>query len=216
MYAIVENGIVKKTIKELPITYTFADGSKTGNFNLVPVETLIAEGFYPMTVEDVSFNPKKQIKAFNGYTVNADNVVKNYIAQDIDLAVLKTQKKAEVERHSHSLITSSKFEFAGDIFSLNPESTDNAVQLDTVIQTTGVFPNPFSWTDAYGIEVAMDQTKFNNFIATLGAYKLGIIVNGKTHKALIDSKTTADEVVDYDFSAGWGNYIEPVEEGELP
>jgi hypothetical protein len=212
MYAKVENGAVVKTMGQLPKVHTFADGSKTGNFDLASSDVRIAEGYYPMTDEVVSFDPKKQVKAFSGYTINADSVVKNYTVVDTDLGVLKANKKAEIERYTQSLVASSKFEFDGDVFTLDLATPDNAVQLDTVAQTTGVFPDPFSWTDSYGVEVIMNETKFHNFISVLGAYKLGIIVNGKTHKALVDSKTTADEVVDYDFSTGWGNYVEPVEE----
>ena len=128
---------------------------------------------------------------------------------------MKNNKKSEIDRYTDSLVSNSKFEFDSDIFTLNLATPDNAVQLDTVIQSTGVFPDPFSWTDAYGVEVVMNQAKFQSFIAALGAYKLGLITNGKIHKAHVDSKTTADEVVNYDFSTGWNNYVEPPSEGDI-
>lgn len=203
MYAKVENGTVAQTLSRLPKTHTFSDGSKTGNFDAMPVATQVAEGYYPVIENRPTYDVQTQRLAVASDTINAEDVTRNYNAEDIPLSELKATKIAEVELLLSDKLALSQFTYDGETFNFHQQAADDATQLQTLLGIGFQFPIGFSWTKADGDEHPLNQVEFVNFANTLAGHKLGLIGTAKTHVATIKAFTTAAEVVAYDIEAGW-------------
>ena len=213
MYIKVENGqTVGRPMRKLPQVYNFANGDKTGNFDLLDTATHIAEGFYPLIENNATYD--RRIERLNGYTdqINALDVTRTRTKEDIPLDVLKANKCKEIERHEASLLKNSLFQYDSKIWKLTQETAQNVDGLQTAMSLPGAtFPSPFSWTDADGNEVAMDQAAFQAFAGAVLTSKLTIAGASKTHVGTVKAQTDPLTVATYDYSAGWGNYVPPVE-----
>ena len=102
MYVYVENGIVKQ--KGLPRTGTLKDGSTVSNYNLLPHEILLAEGWLPL-IDDPPETDDKHRAVRTGYEIYGDRVEAIYSIEEIippaiseeelqDKASLKAQQLA--------------------------------------------------------------------------------------------------------------------------
>lgn len=201
-----------KEYRELPQSYTFADGSTTGNFRDMPDATHKAEGFYPLEEVKPVFDYRIETLEFCHYEEMATKVKKHYVKVARDIDVLKSKKLQSLERHKESMLGNSLFQHDDHVWLLTLQAANDATQLQTLVGLTAQFPTPFSWTDADGNEVAMDQVQFTQFSTALAAQKLQIIGAAKQHLAAINALTDPLQVVEYDFSSGWGNYVPPAEE----
>lgn len=211
MFVKVENGQIIKRLKAIPQAYTFSDGSKTGNFDIMSDKQL-EEGFYPLEENKPSYNPKIERLIRSSINILSDRVVENFIVEAIPLETLKKQKINQIQKHSDSLINNSLFRHNNHTFTLSKEATDNASELESLSDLTNQFPDPFTWTDADGVEVSMTKAEFTAFVAALGARKLTIVTVSKTHIGTVQALTDPLQIVDYDYSNGWGYYIPPIEE----
>lgn len=80
MYVYVENGIVKQ--KGLPRTGTLKDGSTVSNYNLLPHDVLIAEGWLPLIDEPPETDDKHRAVR-TGYEIYGDRVEAIYSIEEI-------------------------------------------------------------------------------------------------------------------------------------
>ncbi len=78
MYAKVENGQVVQV--GLPSCGALADGRCVSNFNLLSPETLFAEGWLPLELNQPEYNSATHELHLTGYTIQADKVTANYEA----------------------------------------------------------------------------------------------------------------------------------------
>ena len=101
-YAYIENGQVTKT--RLPKTGTLKDGSTVSNYNLLPHDVLLAEGWLPLIDEPPETDTKYRA-VIAGYEIYADRVEAVYSIEEIipsavseselqERAVLKAQQLA--------------------------------------------------------------------------------------------------------------------------
>lgn len=214
MYVEVSNGQIVKKHRELPQEYTYADGRKIGNFNLLPQSEIEAEGFYKINDVIPTYDNRIERVVPGTLVFNGTSATQNYVKESIPLDVLKHNKLTAIGNYSKQLLYSSLFQYNNAIYELSTTSTSNASEL-YVFSTLATFPSNFSWTDADGNEVAMTQTQFNNFVIALGTQKLNIIGVSKYHSAAVSALTDPLLVFNYDFSTGWNNYIRPVPEGDI-
>ncbi len=141
-YALIENGQVTKT--RLPRTGTLKDGSTVSNYNLLPHDVLIAEGWLPL-IDDPPETDDKHRAVRTGYEIYGDRVEAIYSIEEIippaiseeelqDKARLKAQQLAVKSLiQAESLSTEDVIELAplfpayeagkiykvGDIFTYN-------------------------------------------------------------------------------------------------
>jgi len=78
MYAKVENNQVTQAY--LPTSGTLSDGRSVSNYNLLPEETLLAEGWLPLIENKPEYDPDMQELQLTGYTIEAAQVTANYEA----------------------------------------------------------------------------------------------------------------------------------------
>jgi hypothetical protein len=81
MYVKIENGTV--TYVGVLVCGVLSDGRCVSNYNLLPPETLLAEGWLPLELNEPEYDPATQELQLTGYTINADKVIANYTAVDI-------------------------------------------------------------------------------------------------------------------------------------
>ena len=216
MYAIVENDAVKRYIRELPKQHTFANGGKTGNFDLLDTATQIAEGYYPVVDVRPSVDPRIETLELDSVVIGEDAVTRTYVVVAKDIEVVRTGKIQEIERKEASLAGNSLFLYDEKVWTLSAESSQNVDGLQTAMSLPGAtFPSPFSWTDAYGTEVPMTEAYFQGFAGAMLTAKLTISGASKAHVAAVKTLDDALDIANYDYSAGWGNYVEPTPEGSI-
>lgn len=211
MFVKVENGQIVKRLNAIPKAYTFPNGSKTGNFDIMSDKQL-EEGYYPLEKNKPPYNPKIEHLVRSSINILSDKVIENYTVEAMPLETLKKKKINEIQRYSDSLLKSSLFQHNNHTFTLSKEATVYASELESLSDLTNQFPSPFTWTDTDGVEVSMTKVEFTAFVAALGAQKLTIVTASKTHVGTVQALTDPIQIVNYDYSQGWGNYIPPAEE----
>lgn len=190
-----------KELSELPKQYVFADGSRTGSFHLMDAAILEAEGFFPVEITAANYDPLKEY-VVPQYTKNGNKYIKSYAKVAIDIDMIKERKISEIQNHFSSLIESFTIDYKSTQFTINQETLNNITELQSLVSITGQFPNPFSWTDATGQEVAFTQAEFNNFVQIAGIQKLSYVSTVKTHVATVKALQTVDEILDYKYMGG--------------
>jgi hypothetical protein len=209
MYAKVNEGVVVKVLNTLPKAHTFLDGSKTGNFDIMPDHIHIAEKFYPLVEVKPSYDRRIEDLVVDSDVITSLKVTRTYVTQPKDIDILKSQVIRKIERRRDGLSNQSLFQFSNEVFVFSEEVASNVTELRSLVESGVPFPSPFSWTQEDGTEFPMNEATFISFGQTVGAYKLGLIGAAKTHIAAVNALTSALAVVDYDFSSGWGNYVPP-------
>ncbi|GEM_PF-1141352 len=79
-YALIENGRVIKT--RLPRTGTLKDGSAVSNYNRLPHDVLLAEGWLPL-IDEPPTTDEKHRAVITGYEIYADRVEAVYSIEEI-------------------------------------------------------------------------------------------------------------------------------------
>ena len=79
-YAYIENGQVTKT--RLPKTGTLKNGSTVSNYNLLPHDVLLAEGWLPL-IDEPPETDEKHMAVTTGYEIFADRVEVLYSIEEI-------------------------------------------------------------------------------------------------------------------------------------
>lgn len=203
MYAKVENNSVVETMARLPKSHTFADGGKTGNFDIMDSATHLSEGYYPWNDVKPAHNPDTQRLVFNNYVIGADVVTSDYTVEDIPIAELKLSKSLEVQALLDGKLESSQFQFDGVTFNFHPGTAMDAAELKSALLSGLPFQPGLSWTAADGSEYVLTEQSFALFGQTIAGHKLTLIGTAKAHVAAINGLTSAQAVVDYDVTAGW-------------
>jgi len=91
-YVLVENGQVTKT--RLPRTGTLKDGSTVSNYNLLPHDVLIAEGWLPLIDEPPETDDKHRA-VITGYEIFPDRVEAVYSIEEIIPPPIQTEELVE-------------------------------------------------------------------------------------------------------------------------
>lgn len=203
MYAKVENGEVVELMQKLPKHHTFANGNRTGNFDIIDTATQVAEGYYP--VEDVrpNYNPNTQSLLFARYDIEAAVVKRVYQSANIPLADAKAAKIGDINDLLETKLLNSQFTYGGEVFNFTPSTASEASELRAALSAGMPFPSGFSWTQANGKEMPMDEASFTAFGLTVAGHKLTLVGTAKAHVANVSALTTVAAVADYDESAGW-------------
>ena len=203
MFVKVENSEVVEKLAALPKSYRFSDGSSTGNFNLLDSSIQVAEGYYPLVENKPTFNQKTQRLVLGSESIESSQVIHNYVVQDIPLSDLRSGRISEVDILLSDKLSLSQFTFDSQVFNFHQQAANDVTQLQTLLGLGAQFPSPFSWTQADGEEYSMNQVQFISFANTLAAHKLGLIGVAKAHVSAIKAISVAQEIVDYDITAGW-------------
>ena len=86
----IQNGQVTQT--SLPTSGILSNGRSVSNYNLLPEETLLTEGWLPLIENKPVYEPATQELSLTGYTIEAAQVTANYTAvtlptdPDVELA----------------------------------------------------------------------------------------------------------------------------------
>ncbi len=203
MFVKVENGSVTQTLGTLPRAHTFTNGDKTGNFDLMSIATQVQEGYYPLIKSKPAYNSNFQRLVLVDYTINTDDVTANYVVEDIPINELRSSKINEVELLLDASLANSTLVFGNSTFNFSEKMAIDAAELRAAITGGLTFPSGFSWTDASGDEVAMDEAGFNLFGQAIAGHKLGLIGTAKVHIANIKALTDLQAIIDYDVTIGW-------------
>ena len=91
-YALIENGEVTKT--RLPKTGVLSDGSTVSNYNLLPHDVLIAEGWLPL-IDDPPETDDKHRAIITGYEIFPDRVETVYSIEEIIPPPIQTEELVE-------------------------------------------------------------------------------------------------------------------------
>lgn len=198
-YAKQFNGVWVESVS-LPQQYIFADGSRTGRFDLLDASFHAAEGYYPVSVVAPEHDDKTERLVLAGYELTNGVVVKTMVVEQIPLDELRRTKCNEIQSRVDSLLLNTTFEFDGVEFNLSPAVLDNITQLQTLVSVTGQLP-ALTWTAKDGSEYPLTAANFVPFSLAAASKKLGIVTAGKQHIAAV-MNATAQEVADYDYNVG--------------
>lgn len=112
-------------IKKLPKRWTFINGSKTGNFNIMPTAALIAEGWREVTIDNsTSYDPEIENAGDWEITIFADHAEKTRTISDKAFPVVRKEKRRKVIREGNAILR-AKYEnpweegYAADKATLN-------------------------------------------------------------------------------------------------
>ena len=79
----IKNGIIERV--GLPNVGTLTDGSTVSNYDKLPQETLMGEGWLPVEDDKPTFDTLTQYLVFDSYEILADKVIAHYKSIDIGL-----------------------------------------------------------------------------------------------------------------------------------
>lgn len=125
MYVYVENGIVKQ--KGLPRTGTLKDGSTVSNYNLLPHDVLIAEGWLPLIDEPPETDDKHRA-VVSGYEIYEDRVETIYSIEEIvPVPVSETEIRESASLKAQQL-------------AMKPLIQAESLSSDEVLEVAALFP----------------------------------------------------------------------------
>jgi|SRR5690625_4234684 len=81
MYAKVENGKVTST--NLPKKGALSNGQTVSNYNLLPHETLLAEGWLPLEGDTPTYDPETEYLTGPNYEILEDKVIRTWQVKQI-------------------------------------------------------------------------------------------------------------------------------------
>ncbi len=97
--------IYQGQIKKLPQKWTFTDGKKTGNFDIMPVVDHITEGWLPITViNNESYNPSTHNRSAPTITTFADHAQLDYTLTAKDFNDLRYVKRRELREQGRQRV----------------------------------------------------------------------------------------------------------------
>jgi len=226
-YALIENGEVTKT--RLPKTGVLSDGSTVSNYNLLPHDVLLTEGWLPL-IDEPPTTDEKHRAVITGYEIYADRVEAVYSIEEIippapseeelqDKARLKAQQLAVKSLiQAESLSSEEVLEVAplfpayevgkvykvGDIFtykrSLYEVIQDHTAQADWSPDTTAsLYKNH---TPKGEIE------EWRQPLGSHDAYMTGdrVLFNGKTYISKIDNNVWSPDVYGWELETSGEEY----------
>jgi hypothetical protein len=231
-YALIENEQVTKT--KLPKTGTLKNGSTVSNYNLLPHDVLIAEGWLPL-VDDPPETDDKHRAVRTGYEIYGDRVEAIYSIEEIipppiqteelvEQAQIKAQKLAVKSLiQNDSLSTEEIIELAplfpayevgkaysiGDIFTYQRS-------LYEVIQahTSQVDWLPDSTPALYKNHTPKGEVEeWRQPLGAHDAYMAGdrVLFNGQTYTSLIDYNVWPPDIYGWELESGGEEYPEWVQ-----
>lgn len=126
-------------VKSLPKKWVFKNGDKagmsTGNFDILPTEDVIAEGWLPVTViNNESYDPEIQTRTGPTITEYADHAELDYVVTDKPLADVKTAKLEAIKEEGKQLLKAKWDLEARQLgFSTAQEDTDMDTDKTTLV-----------------------------------------------------------------------------------
>lgn len=119
-------------IKKLPFKWTFADGSMTGNFNLMEPSVLIAEGWRKITVDNSPrFNRRLQTAGRWNITVFADHAEKDRVVTDRDLETVRAEVRSAIKSEGVNILL-AKWDLRKKQLGFNTAAENAAMNADKV------------------------------------------------------------------------------------
>lgn len=115
-----------------------------------------------------------------------------------DLDQVQSIKRAEIRAFGESVLYGGMIH-SGDDFATDAEATNIS---DTVMNGAGV-PGGFGIEALDDTFVSMIQGEFDAYASALGGHYAQTLAVHASHIAVMLALGTAQEVVDYDYSAGW-------------
>lgn len=94
-------------VRKLPLKWTFKDGSKTGNFNLIPLSMLLGEGWRPVTVKNnENYDTAIQTRTLDpaNIVIFADHAEITYTVTNKGLNAYKKQKGREIRAEGFTVL----------------------------------------------------------------------------------------------------------------
>ena len=141
-------------------------GMKTGNFDLMPLEVLLVEGFLPVTVINNEFYDQEiQIRTGPVITENADHAVLDYTITDKDVNDLRAAKREQIIEEGKALVA-AKYKKTDELsrkFMSTQEEADMDAARDTDIAT---LTNYFKTTIKGKLAAANTPLKVKNITYT--------------------------------------------------
>ena len=121
-------------VKPLPRKWVFKEGEKkdmsTGNFDIMPVEVLIAEGFLPVTVvNNEDYDPEIQTRTGPAITEHADHAELDYVVTVKPLAEVKKAKLSAIKEEGKQLLR-AKWNPEDRVLGFSTPQEDTAMDTD--------------------------------------------------------------------------------------
>ena len=94
MVQVKDNQIIKYS---LPKTGRLKDGSTVSGYDILPLETLLAEGWLPLEDIKPTYNQDNQYLLDDGYEILTNKVIKKYKVEDLIIETIP-QEPSETEK----------------------------------------------------------------------------------------------------------------------
>lgn len=124
-YALIENGQVTKT--RLPRTGTLKDGSTVSNYNLLPHDVLIAEGWLPL-IDDPPETDDKHRAVRTGYEIYGDRVEAIYSIEEIIPPAISEEELQDKAR------------LKAQQLAIKPIIAEETLTIDEILEVAPLFP----------------------------------------------------------------------------
>lgn len=210
MYAKIESGSVVDWLNQLPKQHTFADGSKIGNFDILPEAKQVEEGYYPVIDETPVYDATYEELQLGDTMINADNVTRTYVKVLRDLDIMKGEKLDHIEALRQEKLKKGTFTVGAPVndtfvFRNNGEgNTTLDVMKAKMAADAGLLDlTSFTWTNSVGEEVVLGVLGFPVFMAAAATYEATIDATAKYKRGEVKALTTQQEVAAYDPKTGW-------------
>jgi len=194
-YVKVQNNQIVWGPASLPQSYTFKDGSSTGDFPYMDPSVIKAEGFLPVVSNMPSYDPTYQVAEAQAPVIGSDSVTYNWTVKDQNIDMLKGGKKNDVNNIMQAKIYSSVITLNGHNFTM----TQNTMLMVNNMATLAA-NNP-NWTgvlqDDLGNFVSLTATDITA-MSTQGQARLADCMNqAAAQVANINALTTSKDVAEY-------------------
>ena len=198
-YVKVVNGQVNTDPAPLPKNYTFADGSQTGNFDLMDANVIKAEGFLPVVLNYPAFDGRYQQLSFSDYTVGVDNVIANYIVVDNSLESVKQDKINEVYAKKNVALYGGNITYNTHVFASDRDSLQSiAISAFSASQVGASWSSP--WPLADGSYMTLGQADIIGLNNAVNTRVLSLRSQAESAINAIKALTTQLDVVNYTIS----------------
>ena len=190
------------TIVSLPQKYTFSDGRTTGDFRELGEAIHKQEGFIPVAEPNVDYDPRYQKVTEGAIVVTGDTATKEITVEDIDIAVVKARRLANVNSLRDSKLAGG-FTYDGKLYDSNDAAVANVQGIVLAIVIGIDIPEDFVWKAADNGYTAIDAAGVKALGVALMNHRIDTYKASWVHKAAIAALKTGKEVTAYDITIGW-------------
>lgn len=219
-YARIENNQVV-VYQDIPQQWVFTNpncdmyekGASTGNFKQMPVSFHLSEGFLPLVDVQPEYNPATQRLTDNGYSVESDKVIKEYLVEDIPQAEIDAINSSRLENAKNNLksqvetmrdnILAQGFTFQEKTYSCDLISRTNLALVNSFIQANQSVPEGFGWkANGENQPTAMDLLTFSALVSAAGDFCNEIYTKAFSLKQEIEALSTLEGVSQFSINFG--------------